>query len=75
MAFIRERAKNYSEAIRLCNEAIVPGWRGDWETRIARCVSNNLLDVDSFCLIRLHQGIYGNIGKLISVGSIIESLT
>jgi len=37
LAIIREREKDYAEAIRLCREAMAQGWGGEWEKRIARC--------------------------------------
>lgn len=37
LAIIREKEKNYSEAILLCQEAMKQGWAGDWDVRIARC--------------------------------------
>jgi len=37
LAIIREREKNYVEAIRLCKEAMAQGWGGEWEKRIVRC--------------------------------------
>ena len=37
LAIIREREKDYGEAIRLCREAMAQGWGGDWEKRIVRC--------------------------------------
>jgi len=37
LAIIREKEKNYSEAIRLSRTAFQRGWAGDWEKRIARC--------------------------------------
>jgi len=37
LAIIQEREKNYTEAIRLCREAMAQGWGGDWEKRIVRC--------------------------------------
>ena len=37
LAIIREREKDYVEAIRLCKEAMAQGWGGEWEKRIARC--------------------------------------
>lgn len=37
LAIIREKEKNYPEAIALCQEAMKQGWAGDWDVRIARC--------------------------------------
>jgi len=37
LAIVRESQKDYSAAIRLCNEAKKKGWCGDWDKRIARC--------------------------------------
>ena len=37
LAIIQEREKNYTEAIRLCREAMAQCWGGDWEKRIVRC--------------------------------------
>ena len=37
LAIIREKQKDYDEAIRLSKEAMSQGWFGDWENRIARC--------------------------------------
>jgi tetratricopeptide (TPR) repeat protein len=37
LAIIREKERNYAEAIRLAKEAMEQGWAGDWDTRIARC--------------------------------------
>ncbi len=37
LAIIREKEKNYSEAIRLSRTAFQRGWAGDWEKRIERC--------------------------------------
>ena len=37
LAIIQEREQNYTEAIRLCREAMAQGWGGDWEKRIVRC--------------------------------------
>ena len=37
LAIIREREKDYAEAIRLCREAMAKGWGGEWKKRIARC--------------------------------------
>jgi len=34
---ILEKQRDYSEAIRLCEEAKNMGWVGDWDTRINRC--------------------------------------
>jgi hypothetical protein len=36
LAVIREKEKNYDEAIRLSEEAKWQGWNGDWGKRIAR---------------------------------------
>ena len=36
LAIIREREKDYAEAIRLCREAMAQGWGGEWEKRIGR---------------------------------------
>lgn len=37
LAIIREKEGNVDEAIRLSSKALVQGWSGDWEKRIARC--------------------------------------
>ena len=37
LAIIREKQKDFAEAIRLSQEALEQGWNGDWEKRIARC--------------------------------------
>ena len=37
LAIIREKERNYPEAINLAREALRQGWAGDWENRIARC--------------------------------------
>ena len=37
LAIIRERERDFGEAIRLSREAQGQGWSGDWEKRIARC--------------------------------------
>ena len=37
LAIIREKARDYAEAVRLSHEAIRQGWAGDWEKRITRC--------------------------------------
>lgn len=37
LAIIREKERNYIEAIRLSEEARTQGWNGDWEKRIVRC--------------------------------------
>lgn len=37
LAIIREKERNYTEAIRLSADAMGQGWQGDWEKRIARC--------------------------------------
>ena len=37
LAIIREKQKDYQEAIRLSEEALRQGWSGDWDKRIARC--------------------------------------
>ena len=42
LAIIREREKDYDEAIRLSSEALRQGWAGDWEKRIARCEKRKL---------------------------------
>ena len=39
LAIIREREKDYAEAIRLCREAMAQGWGGEWEKRVVRCES------------------------------------
>ena len=39
LAIIRERDKDYDEAILLCEEALRHGWSGDWQKRIVRCKS------------------------------------
>jgi tetratricopeptide (TPR) repeat protein len=36
LAIIREREGNLNEAIRLCNQALEEGWKGDWSQRIER---------------------------------------
>ena len=38
LTIIREKEKDYAEAIRLSQEAMAQGWNGDWEKRIARCI-------------------------------------
>ncbi len=42
LCIIRERQGNYDEAIRLCNEAMMEGWGGDWEKRIERYTKKKL---------------------------------
>lgn len=37
LAIIREKEKNYLEAIRLSKQAKGQGWAGDWDKRIERC--------------------------------------
>ena len=37
LAILREKQKDFAEAIRLSQEALEQGWNGDWEKRIARC--------------------------------------
>ena len=37
LAIIREKDKDYDDAIRLSKEATGQGWNGDWAKRIARC--------------------------------------
>ena len=37
LAIICEKQKDYSEAIRISDEALRQGWSGDWQKRIARC--------------------------------------
>jgi len=37
LAIIREKQKDYIEAIRLSKQAKKQGWNGDWDKRIARC--------------------------------------
>lgn len=37
LAIIREREKDYREAIRICQQARKQGWKGDWDVRIQRC--------------------------------------
>ena len=37
LAIIREKQRNYAEAIRVCRRALEQGWAGDWERRIGRC--------------------------------------
>jgi hypothetical protein len=37
LAIIREKQKDYPEAIRLSRMAREQGWAGDWDARIARC--------------------------------------
>jgi hypothetical protein len=37
LAIIREKQKDYAEAIRLSEQAKAQGWAGDWEERIVRC--------------------------------------
>ncbi len=37
LAIVREKQKNYTEAIRIAKEALSQGWSGDWERRIVRC--------------------------------------
>ena len=37
LAIIREKERNYGEAIQLSKEAYRQGWAGDWVKRIARC--------------------------------------
>ena len=37
LAIIREKQKNYFEAIRVSEQALAAGWTGDWEKRIERC--------------------------------------
>ena len=37
LAIIREKDKDYDDAIRLSKEAMRQGWNGDWAKRIARC--------------------------------------
>lgn len=37
LAIVREKQKDYAEAIRLSHEALEQEWGGDWEKRIARC--------------------------------------
>ena len=37
LAIVREREKDYTQAIRLCREATAQGWGGDREKRIVRC--------------------------------------
>lgn len=37
LAIVREKEKNYTEVIRLCQQAKQQGWNGDWDKRIARC--------------------------------------
>jgi len=37
LAVIREKQKNYAEAVRLAKQAKEQGWAGDWDKRIARC--------------------------------------
>lgn len=36
LAIIREKQKEYSEAISICKQAKKQGWNGDWDQRIAR---------------------------------------
>ncbi|PTX58677.1 hypothetical protein C8P63_11575 [Melghirimyces profundicolus] len=36
LAIIRDKEGQYDEAIRLCEEALNQGWKGDWEARIER---------------------------------------
>lgn len=36
LAIVREKEKNYSEALALSSAALSQGWKGDWEKRIAR---------------------------------------
>ena len=37
LAIIREKQKDFAEAIRIAHEALRQGWSGDWEKRIGRC--------------------------------------
>lgn len=37
LAIIREKEKNYLEAIKLSKQAKKQGWAGDWDKRIERC--------------------------------------
>ena len=37
LAIVRERERDYTEAIRLSEEAVSQGWDGDWAKRITRC--------------------------------------
>ena len=37
LAIIREKERDYAEAINLAREALKQGWAGDWEKRIDRC--------------------------------------
>ena len=37
LAIIREKEKNYLEAIKLSKQAKEQGWAGDWDKRIERC--------------------------------------
>jgi len=37
LAIIREKEGNYTEAIKLSQDALRQGWDGDWEKRITRC--------------------------------------
>lgn len=37
LAIIREKEKNFDEAIKISKEAMRRGWNGDWENRIFRC--------------------------------------
>ena len=39
LSIIKERDKDYDEAILLCEEALRHGWSGDWQKRIVRCKS------------------------------------
>ena len=41
LAIVRERDRDYEDAIRLSEEALRQGWAGDWEKRIVRCKRKN----------------------------------
>ena len=41
LAIIKEKQKNYSEAIDICKKALQQGWSGDWEKRIERCLKKS----------------------------------
>lgn len=38
LAMICESAGSYSEVLELCSEALLLGWKGDWEKRYDRCI-------------------------------------
>ena len=41
LAIVRERDRDYKDAIHLSEVALQQGWAGDWEKRIARCRRKN----------------------------------